>query len=161
MEKELTWKLCWYLLTHGLLAWVQISFPFLTLKLGTEKLGSVGTPTLSFWGFRGTGDGDWTHQSKAGGVAGSRGDFGYSHHSLVRALGAGGVTGHHVVPPDPSGLEVEAALVWHGWSSWGTARAWLSLDTLSASSALLLCQWQLFGGIPLHPVHEANPSHQP
>lgn len=39
MEKELTWKLCWYLLTQALLAWVQISFPLLTLKLGQRKDG--------------------------------------------------------------------------------------------------------------------------
>lgn len=42
MEKELTWKLCWYLFTQALLAWAQISFPLLTLKLGQRKDGVSG-----------------------------------------------------------------------------------------------------------------------
>lgn len=145
MEKELTWKLCWYLLTHGLLAWVQISFPFLTLKLRHREAGISADPSAEFLRGSGVGVGP-----KAGqGVRQDAGvDLGYSHHSLVRALGAGGVTGHHVVPPDPSRLEVEAALVRHGWSSWGTAQAWLSLDSPAPFSALLPWQWQLFGGTP-------------
>lgn len=65
MEKELTWKLCWYLLTHGLLAWVQISFPFLTLKLGHREAGVSGDPNTE--PLRGTGAQGW-------GLAGSRGD---------------------------------------------------------------------------------------
>lgn len=58
MEKELTWKLCWYLLTHGLVAWVQISFPFLTLKLGHREPGLRGDPStelLRAQGLRGSG----------------------------------------------------------------------------------------------------------
>lgn len=37
MEKELTGKLCWCFFTQALLAWVQISFPLLTLKLGQRE----------------------------------------------------------------------------------------------------------------------------
>lgn len=51
MEKELTWKLCWYLLTHALLAWVQISFPFLTLKLGHREAGVSGDPKVGLRGW--------------------------------------------------------------------------------------------------------------
>lgn len=47
---------------------------------------------------------------------------GYSHHRLVRALGAGGIAGDDVVPLDSSHLEVEAALVGHGRGSWGGQR---------------------------------------
>lgn len=49
MEKELTWKLCWYLFTQGLLAWVQISFPLFTLKLGQRQ---DGVSRVVLWGPR-------------------------------------------------------------------------------------------------------------
>lgn len=49
MEKELTWKLCWYLFTQALLASVQISFPLLTLKLGHREDGVSGVVVQGPW----------------------------------------------------------------------------------------------------------------
>lgn len=129
MEKELTGKLFWYLFTQGLLAWVQISFPLLTLKLGQRgdsvsgkdrdpsaeylrgsEAPSIRTgPTKAMGAWQGL---EGLYRAEGLGV-------GYSHHSLVRALGAGGVAGDDVVSLDPSHLEVEAALVRHGRGSWG------------------------------------------
>lgn len=68
MEKELTWKLCWYLLTHGLLAWVQISFPFLTLKLGHRGAGVSGDPNNELP--RGSGGQDGPSRARQGGGRG-------------------------------------------------------------------------------------------
>lgn len=47
------------------------------------------------------------------------GGQGYSHHSSVWALRAGGIAGDNVVHFDLSGMKVEAALVRHSWGSWG------------------------------------------